>query len=138
MKIVNRSLNPLPKYATKGSSGLDIRSNETYTLMPMERALISTGLYISIPEGYEGQLRARSGNAIKWGVTLINGVGTIDEDYTGELKIPLINLGPAPFEIGLGDRIAQLIIAPYKMVTIEEVEELEETDRKGGFGSTGR
>ena len=138
MKIINRSLNPLPTYATPGSSGLDIRSNETVVIRPMQRKLITTGLYIAIPEGFEGQLRARSGNAINHGVTLINSVGTIDGDFRQELKVPLINLSDKPFGIGLGDRIAQLIIAPYEKVILEEVETLEETERKGGFGSTGR
>lgn len=137
MKIVNGSLNPLPKYQTEGSSGMDIMSNERCVILPMERYLVSTGLFVSILQGCEGQLRARSGNAIKHGIGLINGVGTIDSDYRGELKIPLINLGSEPFYIEIGDRIAQLVIAKYTRVEIEEVETLEETERVGGFGSTG-
>lgn len=138
MKIINRSQNPLPNYATEGSSGLDIRSNETITIGPMERALVSTGLFVEIPKGHEGQLRARSGLSIKHGITLINGVGTIDSDYRLELKVPVINLGALPYSIGLGDKIAQLVIAKYEKVTLEVVDQLSETERNGGFGSTGK
>lgn len=138
MKIINRSLNPVPNYATEGSSGLDIRSNETVTIMPMERVLVSTGLFLEIPPLIEGQLRPRSGLAIKHGITLINCVGTIDNDFREELKVPIINLGSEPYTIGLGDKIAQLVLGNYYKVKIQEVEVLDETGRKGGFGSTGK
>jgi len=138
MKIVNRSLNELPKYQTKGSAGMDLMSNEKVVILPMDRYLVGTGLFIQIPFGHEGQVRARSGNAIKHGITLINAVGTIDEDYTGEIKIPLVNLGSIPFEVNIGDRIAQLIISRYEKIEFEEVCEIEKTERIGGFGHTGK
>jgi len=137
MKIVNRSLNPLPNYATLGSSGLDIRANETVTVMPLERVLVSTGLFLEIPAEYEGQLRPRSGLSIKHGITLVNAVGTIDSDYRDELKVPIINLGSIPYTINIGDKIAQLVIAKYERVELDEVDSLNKTDRKGGFNSTG-
>ncbi|MDW7660682.1 MAG: dUTP diphosphatase [Bacillota bacterium] len=140
VKIVNKSSNPLPEYKTSGSSGMDLLSNneEIITIQPMERYLIPTGLFLEIPLGYEGQVRARSGLSIKNGITLVNCVGTIDSDYRGELKIPIINLGDQPFEIKKGDRIAQLIVTKYEQVLWEETKEIEESSRgHGGFGSTG-
>ncbi|MCD4714964.1 MAG: dUTP diphosphatase [Clostridiales bacterium] len=140
VKIVNKSSNPLPEYKTSGSSGMDLLSNneEIITIQPMERHLIPTGLFLEIPLGYEGQVRARSGLSIKNGITLVNCVGTIDSDYRGELKIPIINLGDEPFEIKKGDRIAQLIVTKYEQVLWEETKEIEESSRgHGGFGSTG-
>lgn len=140
VKIVNKSSNPLPEYKTIGSSGMDLLSNneEVITIKPMERQLVPTGLFLEIPMGYEGQVRARSGLAIKNGITLVNCVGTIDSDYRGELKIPIINLGDQPFEIKYGDRIAQLIVTKYEQVVWEEAKEIEESSRgHGGFGSTG-
>ncbi|MDN5353031.1 MAG: dUTP pyrophosphatase [Clostridiales bacterium] len=140
IKIVNQSSNPLPEYKTKGASGMDLLAdNETpITLQPMERGLVPTGLFVEIPEGYEGQVRARSGLSIKNGITLVNCVGTIDSDYRGELKIPVINLGSEAFTISRGDRIAQLIIAKYETVQWETSDVIEDTDRgTGGFGSTG-
>ncbi len=119
---------------------MDLRAylEEPMTLMPMERKLVPTGIYVEIPEGYEGQVRARSGLAIKKGIGLVNGIGTIDSDYRGELCVPLINWGSEPFEIQDGDRIAQLVIAKYERVQIELVQELGDTDRgEGGFGHTG-
>lgn len=139
MKIISRS-GKAPSYATEGASGMDLRAylEEPMTLMPMERKLVPTGIYVEIPEGYEGQVRARSGLAIKKGIGLVNGIGTIDSDYRGELCVPLINWGSEPFEIQDGDRIAQLVIARYERVQIELVQELGDTDRgEGGFGHTG-
>ncbi len=140
VKIVNKSSNPLPEYKTTGSSGMDLLSNneEVILIQPMERHLVPTGLFLEIPLGYEGQVRARSGLSIKNGITLVNCVGTIDSDYRGELKIPIINLGDQPFEIRKGDRIAQLIVTKYENVIWEDAKEIEESSRgHGGFGSTG-
>ncbi len=140
IKIVNQSQNPLPEYKTLGASGMDLLSNneETITIAPMERQLVPTGIFVEIPLGFEGQVRARSGLSIKNGITLVNCVGTIDSDYRGELKIPIINLGDEPFTINKGDRIAQLIIAKYERIEWEAVETVEDTHRgTGGFGSTG-
>lgn len=130
----------LPSYATDGASGMDLRAftDEPITLAPMERRLIPTGLFLQIPDGYEGQVRARSGLAIKYGIGLVNSIGTIDSDYRGELKIPLINFGSEDFTINNGDRVAQLVIAAYERVEPVIVTELDETDRgEGGFGHTG-
>lgn len=140
VKIVNKSTNPLPEYKTHGSSGLDLLANNEIemTIQPMERTLVPTGIFVEIPEGYEGQVRARSGLSIKNGITLVNCVGTIDSDYRGELKIPVINLGNEPFVVKSGDRIAQLIITKYERIMWESVESIEDTHRgEGGFGSTG-
>jgi len=140
VKIINKSDLKLPKYETVGSAGMDLLANvnEVITLKPMERKLVPTGLFIEIPEGYEGQVRPRSGLAIKHGITLINCVGTIDSDYRGELCIPMVNLGTESFEISKGDRIAQLVICQYKRVELVEVEEINDSERGvGGFGSTG-
>ena len=141
MKLKFKSLSgSLPAYATDGASGMDLRAfiDEPITLKPMERSLIPTGLFVQIPEGYEGQVRARSGLAIKHGIGLVNSIGTIDSDYRGELKIPMINFGNESFTINNGDRIAQLVIASYERVTPIVVSELDETDRgEGGFGHTG-
>jgi len=140
VKIVNKSMHGLPKYETLGSAGLDLKANlsEDIILNPLERILIPTGIYIELPNCYEGQIRARSGLAINHGITVINGIGTIDSDYRGEIKVPLINLGSKPFVIKDGDRIAQLVIAKYEKILWDEVTELKETMRNtGGFGSTG-
>lgn len=141
MELKFKSLSgSLPTYATDGASGMDLRAfiDEPVILQPMERRLIPTGLFVQIPEGYEGQVRARSGLAIKHGIGLVNSIGTIDSDYRGELKIPVINFGNASFTINNGDRIAQLVIASYERVTPIVVSELDETDRgEGGFGHTG-
>lgn len=140
IKIVNKSGNPLPEYKTMGSAGMDLlANNETeVTINPMERTLIPTGLFLEIPLGYEGQVRARSGLSIKNGITLVNCVGTIDSDYRGELKVPVINLGQEPFTIKRGDRIAQLIITKYEHIGWDPVESVDDTERgHGGFGSTG-
>ena len=141
MELKFKSLSgSLPTYATDGASGMDLRAfiDEPVILQPMERRLIPTGLFVQIPEGYEGQVRARSGLAIKHGIGLINSIGTIDSDYRGELKIPVINFGNESFTINNGDRVAQLVIASYERVTPIVVSELDETDRgEGGFGHTG-
>lgn len=140
VKIVNNSKNPLPEYKTIGSSGLDLlaSNDETIIIKPMERTLVPTGIFVEIPEGYEGQVRARSGLSIKNGITLVNCVGTIDSDYRGELKIPVINLGQEAFEVNAGDRIAQLIITKYERINWLQVDSVEDTERgEGGFGSTG-
>lgn len=141
LKIVNKSNNPLPKYETVLSAGMDLRAfvTESIVLKPMQRALIPTGLYMELEEGFEAQIRPRSGLAFKHGITVLNSPGTIDADYRGELKVSLINLSNEDFEINSGERIAQMIIAKHDKATIEEVEELSSTERgEGGFGHTGR
>ena len=141
IKIVNTSANPLPQYATKGSSGMDIRASLDLpvTLQPLERTLIPTGLFVEIPNGYEIQIRPRSGLAIKQGITCLNSPGTIDSDYRGEIKIILINLSGEEQVINHGDRIAQMIIQKTERAKFEQVEFLDETERAaGGFGHTGK
>ncbi len=142
VKVVNKSNNALPAYETKNSAGMDLRAylpDGPVTLQPMQRALIPTGLYIEIPEGYEGQVRPRSGLAFKHGITVLNTPGTIDADYRGELKQILINLSNEPFVINNGDRIAQIVFARCEQAEMVEVEELSETERgAGGFGHTGK
>jgi dUTP pyrophosphatase len=141
IKIINQSNNPLPAYATPGSSGMDIRAHldNAITLQPMERHLIPTGLFLELPLGYEAQVRPRSGLAIKQGLTCLNSPGTIDSDYRGELKVILINLSKEPQVINLGDRIAQMIIQKVEQVQLEEVEDINETERgHGGFGHSGK
>lgn len=142
VKVVNKSNNALPAYETKNSAGMDLRAylpEGPVTLQPMQRALIPTGLYIEIPEGYEGQVRPRSGLAFKHGITVLNTPGTIDADYRGELKQILINLSDEPFVINNGDRIAQIVFARCEQAEMVEVEELSETERgAGGFGHTGK
>ena len=141
IKIVNTSANPLPQYATVGSSGMDVRAalNTPITLKPLERTLIPTGLFIEIPYGYEAQIRPRSGLGIKQGITCLNTPGTIDSDYRGEIKIILINLSAEEQVINPGDRIAQMIIQKVEKADLETVEFLNETERSvGGFGHTGK
>jgi dUTP pyrophosphatase len=141
VKIINESGNPLPTYATPGAAGMDIRAfvNEPVQLQPLQRALISTGLFIELPEGYEAQIRPRSGLAIKQGITCLNTPGTIDSDYRGEIKIILINLSGEVQVISSGDRIAQMVVQKIEKVSLEEVAVLSETTRHvGGFGSTGK
>ena len=140
IKIVNTSANPLPEYATKGSSGMDIRAavDIPTTLQPLQRILIPTGLFVEIPAGYEIQIRPRSGLAIKQGITCLNTPGTIDSDYRGEIKIILINLSSEAQVINHGDRIAQMIVQRTERAEFEKVEFLNETERAaGGFGHTG-
>jgi len=139
--IINRSGNPLPEYATPGSSGMDLRANleEDIVLMPMQRILIPTGLFIELPVGFEAQIRPRSGLAFKQGITCLNTPGTIDADYRGEIKVLLINLDQTEHHIQHGDRIAQLVIQKTEQIQWEAVHQINETDRNaGGFGSTGK
>ena len=141
VKIVNKSRHALPEYQTPLSAGLDIRANldESVTLRPLERAMIPTGLFVELPEGYEMQIRPRSGLAAKHGITVLNSPGTIDADYRGEIKVILVNLSNEPFTIESGERIAQMIVARYEQIEWQPVEELGATERgAGGFGSTGR
>lgn len=140
IKIVNSSNNPLPEYQTAWAAGMDIAAflEAPVTLQPMQRTLISTGLYMELPVGFEAQIRPRSGLAMKNGITVLNSPGTIDPDYRGEIKVLLINLSDHPFTIESGDRIAQMIISKYEQVNFLEVKELTKTERsKAGFGSTG-
>jgi len=130
---------PLPSYGTDGAAGLDVVSAEDLTLQPGQRHAVATGFAIAIPHGYEVQVRPRSGLALKHGITCLNTPGTIDEDYRGEVKVILANLGSEPFEVRRGERIAQLVPAPVMKAAFTEVPELSETERgAGGFGSTGR
>ena len=131
---------PLPKQASPGSAGLDLRAavSEDLLLAPGERTLVPTGLVLELPRGWEGQVRPRSGLAIRNGISLLNSPGTIDSDYRGEVKVVLANLGGEPFTIRRGDRIAQLVVAPVSRVEVLEASEVSTTDRgSGGFGSTG-
>jgi dUTP pyrophosphatase len=141
VKIINKSPHPLPQYKTSGSAGMDlcVWLEEEVTLEPLERQLLSTGLYISLPPGVEAQIRPRSGMSINHGLTLVNAVGTIDSDYRGEIRLALVNLSQEPITLQDGDRVAQMVIASYAQVKWEETDSLDETDRaEGGFGSTGR
>ena len=141
IKIINKSHHPMPAYATPQSAGMDIRANltEPVELKPFERKLIPTGLYIALPEGYEAQLRPRSGLALKHGLTLLNTPGTIDADYRGEIGVILVNLSMEPFTIADGERICQMVIATHAHVEWDAVEALDETERgAGGFGHTGK
>lgn len=141
INIINHSQNPLPNYATSSAAGMDIRANiaAPITLQPLERNLIPTGLHIELPEGYEAQIRPRSGLAIKNGITCLNSPGTIDADYRGEIKVILINLSNEPHTIENGDRIAQMVIATAMQVQLVQVNEISETLRgEGGFGHTGK
>lgn len=140
IKIINNSKHELPKYATVGSAGMDLRANitEPVTLAPGERALIPTGLHIALPVGYEAQIRPRSGLAIKNGVTCNNAPGTVDSDYRGDIGVELINHGHEPFTVNDGERIAQMVITQYERAEWDEVDELDETERgEGGFGHSG-
>lgn len=140
VRIVNKGSLDLPEYKTLGSSGVDLMADieTSITLKPMERFLVPTGLFVEIPEGYEAQIRGRSGLAIKNGISLANGIGTIDSDYRGEIKVILINLGMEPFIINRGDRIAQMVLIKYEKMDFQLVDSLDETKRgHGGFGHTG-
>ena len=140
VKVINLSSNPLPEYQTAQAVGLDVRANtsEAITIAPLERVMVPTGLYFQIPDGYEIQVRPRSGLAAKHGITVINTPGTIDPDYRGELKVLLVNLSNEPFALQPGERVAQLVFARYQRLAWEETVELEATERgAGGFGSTG-
>ena len=142
VKIVNKSNNNLPAYETVNSAGMDLRAylpEGSIVMKPMQRVLVPTGLFMEIPEGYEGQVRPRSGLAIKSGITVLNTPGTIDADYRGEVKIILINLSDTDFTINSGDRVAQIVFARCEQMEVVSVETLSETERgAGGFGHTGR
>jgi len=140
IKVVNKGHQPLPAYATALSAGMDLRANidEPVVLRPMERRLIPTGLHIALPEGYEAQVRPRSGLALKKGITVLNSPGTVDADYRGEIMVLLINLSQEPFTVNAGERIAQMVIARHEQADFEVVAELDETERgEGGYGHTG-
>lgn len=140
IKVVNKGHHPLPQYATEQSAGMDLRANldNPIILQPMERRLIPTGIYIALPEGYEAQVRPRSGLALKKGITVLNAPGTIDADYRGEVGVVLINLSQETFTVNDGERIAQLIFACYEQGYLIPVEALDETERgAGGYGHTG-
>jgi dUTP pyrophosphatase len=141
VKIVNNSINQLPDYATEYSAGMDLRASlqEPIEMLPLQRMMVPTGLFIELPHGYEAQVRPRSGLAAKFGITVLNTPGTIDSDYRGEIKVILINLSGEKFVINPGERIAQMIIAPFTRVDWEHTDSLNETERgEGGFGHTGR
>jgi len=141
VRIVNKSKHALPKYETIASAGMDLRANldQPIELLPLERTLIPTGLFMELPIGYEAQVRSRSGLAAKHGITLLNTPGTIDADYRGEIKVIMVNLSNTSFMISDGERIAQMIISSHVQAQWEEVDMLSETDRgKGGFGHTGK
>lgn len=141
IKIINKSKHPLPQYATPLSAGLDLRANidTPITLQPLQRCLVPTGLFIALPEGYEAQVRPRSGLAIKKGITVLNSPGTIDADYRGEICIILVNLSNEPFVIEDGERVAQMVIARHEQAEWEETDTLDETERgAGGFGHSGK
>lgn len=141
VNIINKSSNPLPHYATTGAAGMDLRAyiSEPILLQPLQRALVPTGLFIELPDGYEAQVRPRSGLAINHGITCLNSPGTVDADYRGEIKVILINLSNETHIIQSGDRIAQMVIKPFEQVEWIEVTELKETTRSaGGFGHTGK
>jgi dUTP pyrophosphatase len=141
INLINQSKHPLPSYATTAAAGMDIRANitESMVLKPLERCVVSTGLFIELPLGYEAQLRPRSGLAFKNGITVLNSPGTIDADYRGEIKVILVNLSSDDFTINDGERIAQLVIAKHEQAEWIETQELQDTERgSGGFGSTGK
>jgi dUTP pyrophosphatase len=141
VRIINRSPNPLPEYATAGSAGMDLRAHleAPVTLKPMERFLVPTGLFIQLPDGFEAQVRPRSGLAIKQGLTCLNSPGTVDSDYRGELKVILINLSQENQVIHPGDRIAQMVVSAFERIKLKLVTEIDTTERnEGGFGHTGK
>ncbi|HBC38649.1 MAG: dUTP diphosphatase [Petrimonas sp.] len=141
VKIVNKSKHSLPEYATALSAGMDLRANidEPVTLRPLQRSLIPTGIYIQLPEGYEAQIRPRSGLAVKYGISIVNSPGTIDADYRGEIRVILVNLSSEDFIVNDGERICQMVIAQHAKVGWEQVDDLDETKRgTGGFGHTGQ
>ena len=140
VRILKKNNHAMPEYKTEGSSGIDLRCNsdETIKLKPLERKLVPTGIFMEIPTGYEAQVRARSGLAIKHGISLVNGIGTIDSDYRGEVKVIMVNLSNEDYEINPGDRIAQIVFQKIERADLVEVEEITETERgAGGFGHTG-
>lgn len=141
VQIVNKSRHELPEYATGQSAGMDLRANidTPITLKPLQRCLVPTGLYIALPDGYEAQVRPRSGLALKFGVTVLNSPGTIDADYRGEIRVIIVNLSSEDFVVNDGDRIAQMVVARYEQIEWSDVDVLDETERgDGGFGHSGR
>ena len=141
VQVINKSKHPLPQYATNLSAGMDLRANldSPIILKPLQRCLVPTGIFMALPEGFEAQVRPRSGLAIKKGIGVLNSPGTIDADYRGEVKVILVNLSNEPFVVNPGERVAQLVLAKYEKIEWDEVEILDETARgEGGFGSTGR
>lgn len=141
ISIINQSNHPLPEYATEGASGMDLRAfmNEPIALKPLQRVLVSTGLFLALPQGYEAQIRPRSGLALKQGITVLNTPGTIDADYRGEIKVILINLSNETATINNGDRIAQMVVQKVERIVFRQVDRIHETDRgAGGFGHTGK
>ena len=140
IKVINKGHQPLPQYATSQSAGMDLRANltESIVLKPLERCLVPTGLFIALPEGYEAQVRPRSGLALKKGITVLNAPGTIDADYRGEVGVLLVNLSQEEFVVNDGERVAQMVIARHETADFVEVAELDETERgAGGYGHTG-
>lgn len=140
VEIINKGKHEVPSYSTELSAGMDLRANidESYELKPLERHLFRTGIYLGIPDGYECQVRPRSGLALKYGITVLNTPGTIDADYRGEICVILVNLSDTPFTVHDGDRIAQIVFSKYEKCTLKTVDQLSETDRgSGGFGHTG-
>ena len=140
IRVINKSRHPMPQYATSCSAGMDLRAHidGAVTLKPMERRLFPTGLYLAIPPGYEGQVRPRSGLALRHGITVLNTPGTIDADYRGEVAVILVNLSDEPFTVNDGDRIAQLVVARHEVVEWQPVEQIDNTERgAGGYGHTG-
>ena len=141
IRVINRSHHPLPGYATLLSAGMDLRANlsQPITLQPLQRCMVPTGLFLALPAGYEGQVRPRSGLALRHGITVINAPGTVDADYRGEVCVLLVNLSDQPFVISDGERIAQLVVARCEQARWQEVTRLDDTERgEGGFGHTGR
>ena len=140
VKVINKGHQPLPAYATSQSAGMDLRDNidESIVLHPMERRLVPTGLHIALPQGFEAQIRPRSGLALKHGITVLNTPGTIDADYRGELMVLLINFSDTDFVINDGERIAQMVVARHEQIEFQLVDELDDTERgAGGYGHTG-
>ena len=141
VKIVNKSPFKLPEYATIHSAGMDMRANltESMVIQPLQRVMVPTGVHIQLPDGFEAQIRPRSGLAAKHGIGIVNSPGTIDADYRGEIKIILVNLSNEPFTLNPGERVAQMVIARYEKAVWKECDSLDESERgEGGFGSTGR
>lgn len=140
VEIINKGKHEVPSYSTELSAGMDIKANidESYELKPLERHMFRTGIYLGIPDGYECQVRPRSGLALKYGITVLNTPGTIDADYRGEICVILVNLSDTPFTVHDGDRIAQIVFSKYEKCSLKTVDQLSETDRgSGGFGHTG-
>ena len=140
VKVINKGKQPLPAYATEQSAGMDLRADieQPVTLKPLERRLVPTGLHIALPQGYEAQVRPRSGLALKHGITVLNTPGTIDADYRGEIGVVLVNLSNEDFVVNPGERVAQMVIAKYEQAVLQTVDTLDETERgEGGYGHTG-